>query len=187
MTTRFPSYVVAEIPEPIRSKIQALRELFSTSTAFLPVEITLLGSSGLGPIPVGTSIQLIEEQIDSLFSTVTPWVVSFSEIRVFPNTSIAYLAPRDRRPFDRLHEALRNSLLPYSTSPFPFNPHCTLRSGNATPEELTCVIGHAFPTASFTIDTISIYELDLESINCNLIYQKCLQVEQGTGANSVGL
>jgi 2'-5' RNA ligase len=175
MTTRFPSYIVAEIPEPVRSGIQALRDSFPTPTALLPVEITLLGSSGIGPVPAGTPIGLIEDQIDSLFSTVAPWEVSFSGIRIFPHTSIAYLAPADRRPFDDLHGMLRDSCIPHSVSPFPYNPHCTVRSGNATPQELSRVLGHAFPTKSFMIDTISVYDLNLESIHCDLIYQKQLK------------
>jgi 2'-5' RNA ligase len=103
-----------------------------------------------------------------LLSAISPWEVSFREIHTFPHTSIAYLAPADRQPFDRVHELLRGSALPTSPSQFPYNPHCTLRSGNATPEELSRVIDHQFPTAPFTIDTISIYDFDSDAIRCDL-------------------
>ena len=46
--------IVAEIPDPVRSQVQALRDSLNTPTRKLPVEITLAGSSGVGPIPAGT-------------------------------------------------------------------------------------------------------------------------------------
>lgn len=177
MITRLPSYVVAEIPEPVRSEIQALRKSFGTPTALLPVEVTLLGSSGAGPIPAGTPIQTIQKQIDLLFAHVTPWNVSFAGIRVFPNTAIAYLAPVDRDGFDRIHAILRDSSIPHTESTFPFTPHCSLRSGPATPGELSKVLQHSFPMEPFNIDTISIYEFDETNFHCDLIYQKTLTSE----------
>lgn len=57
--THHRSYIVAEIPDPVRSQIQALRDSLNTLTARLPVEITLAGSSGVGPIPIGTDLSLI--------------------------------------------------------------------------------------------------------------------------------
>ncbi len=184
MTTSLPSYVVAEIPEPIRSKIKALRESFGTPTALLPVEITLFGSSGVGPIPAGTPIQAIQEQIDLLFAPIAPWNVSFSEIRVFPNTAIAYLSPLDRSCFDRIHAILRGSSIPCTESAFPFNPHCTLRSGSATPEELSRILEHSFPVEPFMIDTISVYDFDSSAVHCDLIYQRKLTAEQGVTPNA---
>ena len=183
MTTRLPSYVVAEIPEPIRSEIQALRESFGTSTALLPVEITLLGSSGVGPIPAGTPIRVIKEQIDLLFAPIAPWNVSFAEIRAFPNTAIAYLAPVDRNCFDRIHAILRASAIPHTESAFSFNPHCSLRSGAATPEELLRVLKHSFPVEPFRIDTISVYDFDSSAVHCNLVYRRTLTAERDVTPN----
>lgn len=82
-----------------------------------------------------------------------------------------------------MHSILRNSSLPVLPSAFPYNPHCTLRSGNATPKELSRVLDNTFPTACFTIDTISVYDYDSESIYCNLIYRKGLRAEQGAAVN----
>ena len=179
MTTHLPSYVVAEIPEPIRSKIQTMRESFGTPTALLPVEITLLGSSGVGPIPAGTPIQTIQEQIDLLFAPIAPWTVSFAEIKAFPNTAIAYLSPVDRNCFDRIHAILRAPAIPHTESAFPFHPHCSLRSGAATPEELSRVLKHSFPVEQFWIDTISVFDFDSSAVHCDLIYRRTLTAESG--------
>ena len=174
MTTTLPSYIVAEIPEPIRSEIQNLRDSLGTLTARLPVEITLFGSSGVGPIPAGTSIESIVAEVNSIFSSIEPWEVRFDGVRVFANTSIAYLAPFDRFNFDRIHNILCDSPLPRSENEFAYNPHCTLRSGLATADELSKILDIDFPASSFTIDTISIYDFDAEAAHCDMVYSKKL-------------
>src|SRR5882672_9763768 len=108
------SYIVAEIPEPVRSQVQAMRDSLKTLTAKLPVEITLAGSSGVGPIPVGTDLSLVQRHLDRTLSDISSFGARFSAIRVFPNTSIFFLEPFDRSPFDYLHNALRISGIPFS-------------------------------------------------------------------------
>ena len=82
------SYIVAEIPEPVRSQIQILRDSLNTPTRKLPVEITLAGSSGVGPIPVGTDLSLVKRHLDRTLSDISPFRARFSAIRTFPNTSV---------------------------------------------------------------------------------------------------
>jgi 2'-5' RNA ligase len=123
------AYIVAEIPEPVRSQVQALRDSLNTLTAKLPVEITLAGSSGVGPIPVGTDLSLIKRHLDRTLADIVPFRARFSAIRAFPNTSIFFLEPFDRSPFDHLHQELRSSGIPFSGIRWPYNPHCTLRGG----------------------------------------------------------
>ena len=171
MNTTLPAYVVVEIPEPIRGEIQSLRDEFATPTSRLPVEITLFGSSGVGPIPAGISVESIVHEVETVFSSIDPWDVVFDGIRVFPNTSIAYLVPSERAPFDRAHNLLRNSALPRSKNQFPYNPHCTLRVGTATEDELSNVMARDFPISPFVVDTVSVYDFDNEAIRCNLVHQ----------------
>ena len=171
MITTLPAYVVVEIPEPIRDEIQSLRDELATPTSRLPVEITLFGSSGVGPIPSGTSVESVVHEVESVFSSIKPWDVVFDEICVFPNTSIAYLSPVNRSPFDRAHRLLRDSKLPRSNNEFPYNPHCTLRSGSTTEDELSKIVARDFPTSPFVVDTISVYDFDNRSVKCNLVHQ----------------
>ena len=123
------AFIVAEIPEPVRSQVQAMRDSLKTLTAKLPVEITLAGSSGVGPIPAGTDLSLIQRHLDRILTDISPFRARFSAIRAFPNTSIFYLEPFDRSPFDDLHKKLRDSGIPFSGNQWPYNPHCTLRGG----------------------------------------------------------
>jgi 2'-5' RNA ligase len=175
MTTSLPCYVVADIPAPICTEIQRIRDVFATPTATLPVEITLLGSSGLDPIPAGTEVSFLQDQVEQTFEQVRPWAVSFSATHAFPHTSIVYLSPSDRSPFDYIHSLLRASMLPVSASPFPYTPHCTLRAGSTlTPDQLAHLLAHPFPKDAFQIDSVSVYAYDAGNVTCELVCRKKL-------------
>ena len=160
-TYRSPAFIVLEIPQPVRDAIQSLRDSLSTLTSRLPVEISVAGSSGIGPIPVGADKDATETSVKRVLSSFEPFTVRFQEVRCFPNTSTYYLAPQDRQPFDRLHDALKQSGIAFGPSPWPYNPHCTLRSGPMT-DRISAdeILNLSFPKQDFIIDTLSMYELD---------------------------
>ena len=169
------SYIVAEIPDPVRSQIQAFRDSLNTLTARLPVEITLAGSSGVGPIPIRTDLSLIERHLNRTLSSISPFCTRFSAIRAFPNTSIFYLEPLDRSPFDHIHQELLASGIPFSESPWPYNPHCTLRGGAPLSAEAASeLLGRSFPQEEFWINTVSVYHLDDVRVNYKLLFQRTL-------------
>src|SRR4029077_18839394 len=155
----YRSYIVAEIPEPVRSQVQALRNSLNTLTAKLPVEITLAGASGVGPIPAGTDLSLIQRHLDRTLSDISSFRARFSAIRAFPNTSIFYLEPFDRSPFDHLHHQLRASGIPFSENRWPYNPHCTLRGGKPLSADAAFELAsRPFPREEFWINTVSVYQ-----------------------------
>ena len=165
MKTSHPSYIVADIPEPIHSSVLELRRSCCNRTDSIPAEITLAGSSGCGPIPVGTDVSLVLESISEILKDIQSFETSFSEWRVFPNTTIAYLAPSSRSIFNSLHESLLDSNIPYHPIEFPYNPHCTIGS-SWTKEALGKITEIPFPQESFTISSISFLQLDHETLNC---------------------
>jgi len=169
------SYIVAEIPEPVRSQIQALRAELNPHPVSLPVEITLAGSSGVGPIPAGTDLADVTSQLDRILPIIAPFHVRFSAIRKFPNTALFYLEPFDRMPFDGIHQILRTSGILFSEIQWPYNPHCTLRGGKPLDAEAeTALLALPFPEEEFVINTVSVYQLDDVSHDCRLLYQRVL-------------
>jgi 2'-5' RNA ligase len=172
-----PAFIVAEIPEPVRSQVQGLRDSLHTLTAKLPVEITLAGSSGVGPIPAGADLSLIERHLDRILPDTFPFRARFSAIRAFPDTSIFYLELFDRSPFDDLHRKLLNSGIPFSGIRWPYRPHCTLRGGDALTADAACELAsRSFPEEEYRIDTVSVYQLDYTSQECKLLYRRTLGV-----------
>lgn len=167
-----PGYVVAEVPDPPGSAVHALRLALGTPTANLPVEIALLGSSGLGPLPPGTGLGIIRRALASLVRENFPFTTHFSSLQFFPSTSIAYLVPESRLPFERLHQALRRHQLPCLPSPFPYQPHCTIRLGGLlSSSDRHAVLRRDFPRDPFSISTLALYELDPETRICNRLLQ----------------
>lgn len=172
-----PSYIIAEIPEPVRSQIQNLRDSLNTLTAKLPVEITLAGSSGVGPIPAGTELSFVERQLDRVLSESRAFATRFTAVRSFPNTAIFYLEPIDRLPFEQLHRSLRNSGIPFSDIQWPYNPHCTLRGGTPlTADAASEVLSLSYPKEEFCINSVSVYELDTVAQMAKLRYQRRLNL-----------
>jgi len=169
------AFVVAEIPEPVRSQVQALRDSLNTLTAKLPVEITLAGSSGVGPIPAGTDLSLVKSHLDRILPGICPFITQFSAIRRFPNVPIFYLEPFDRSPFDRVHQKLRASGIPFLPIQWPYTPHCTLRGGKPlSAEEASELASRTFPQEEFWINTVSVYELHETALEFKLVYQETL-------------
>jgi 2'-5' RNA ligase len=169
---RLPAFVVLEIPSPVREAIQSLRDSLATSAARLPVEITVAGSSGVGPIPPGTDRDKTEEALKPVLAGLKPFPARFQEIRRFPNTNIFYLAPQERQPFDQIHEALKTSGITFAPNHWPYNPHCTLRGGPMTDSNpAEAILNLSFPKQEFVIDTVSIYEFDPRAVTCHLSFQ----------------
>jgi len=169
------AYIVAEIPEPVRSQVQALRDSLNALPVKLPVEITLAGSSGVGPIPVGTELSLIERHLDRTLEDFPPFRARFSAIRAFPNTSLFYLEPFDRSPFDDLHQKLRISGIPFSEIRWPYNPHCTVRGGAPLSADAALKLAaRSFPQEEFWINTVSVYQLGGTPLDYKLLCQRTL-------------
>ena len=166
MKTSHPSYIVADIPEPIHSSVIKLRRSCCNRTDNIPAEITLAGSSGCGPIPTGTDVSLVIEEVSEILKDIHSFQQHFTEWRVFPNTTIAYLAPSDRSIFDLLHRSLLDSKIPYSPIDFPYNPHCTIGS-SWTQEALESITEIPFPEEQFTISSIRFLQLDNQTLNCD--------------------
>ena len=55
-----PSLIVAELPEPIANWVRSVRQELEPGIAHMPAEITLAGSSGVGPLKVGQTLEDVE-------------------------------------------------------------------------------------------------------------------------------
>jgi len=157
-------YIVAEIPEQPGQLITKIRKDYDPLTSTLPVEITLAGSSGVGPILEEVPLNNIISIVDAICLESSPFDARFNQILSFPNTSIYYLEPIPRRPFDVLHQKFKNSSIEFSDSPFPYNPHCTLRAiGEISPNDVEKLIKTPVPTDTFTITQLSVYEVTINN------------------------
>jgi 2'-5' RNA ligase len=170
--TPHKAFVVVDIPDPYKTRIQVIRDQLKTLTAKLPVEITLAGSSGVGPIPEGTDMGLIRDEVERVASSTAAFEMELAEIDHFPGTGVFFIPPKDRRPFDWLHAALATSKIPFTNSQFPYTPHCTLRVGPTVEQRVSeriCSI--PVPRGEMLLDTISIYAIDGGTLAVSLLHR----------------
>ena len=120
-------FVIAELDGAIAERIHALQERFDPKLAAeLPPHVTLIGSSGAGPIAPDTPVTVLRGAIEPLAAAASPITVRFGRPMRFLQREIVVLPLDPHGPLRGLHERLRESGLPFATARWPFTPHCTL-------------------------------------------------------------
>ena len=61
-----PTFIVAELPEAIAAWVSSVRQELEPGIAHMPCEITLAGSSGVGPLKIGQKLEDIERKFSEL-------------------------------------------------------------------------------------------------------------------------
>ncbi|GBF07488.1 hypothetical protein DAERI_150006 [Deinococcus aerius] len=154
-----PMFIVLEIDEPVRTQVIQLRK--SCKDAFrasLPAEITLTGSSGVGPLTLEQSIEDIATALDKVAADTPRFQAQFGPMLRFPETDLFVLTLRDETPFHALHDQLTRSGLQFKPSAFPFKPHCTVSGNPVTAEEAARRLQLTLP-AAFTLSMLALYGL----------------------------
>ena len=152
-----PTYLIAELRGDIEPLVQEMRQRFNPGYVLWPIDITLAGSSGVGTIKEDQAQEKVIELLSPIIEEHKFTRVKFSAINRFPNTGIYVLSP-ERDNFDRLHNALTNSGVEFNTNPWPYNPHCTLRSAQDTSEELDQLFESIVLPAQSFIECFSLYQ-----------------------------
>lgn len=163
-----PTFIVAELPAGIAAWVRATRAVFEPAISHLPAEITLAGSSGLGPISRGQHIEWIRSTLESALAGRLPFDACFKSVEDFPGTDIFFAAP-EPEPFVTLHLAIAASGISFAPSAFPYRAHCSLKGFTALhPGQRESLMNLAVPTGPFTISTVSVYEM--ERMQSNLLF-----------------
>lgn len=163
-----PTFIVAELPPAIAAWIREIRVAFEPAISHLPAELTLAGSSGVGPISLGQSLEFIRGKLDSTLVGRLPFEARFTGIGNFPGTDIFFVAPKPE-PFIALHMAIINSGIAFGPSAFTYSPHCSIKGFTALrPGQREALNILSVPAAPFSIDTVSVYEVD--RMQANLLF-----------------
>jgi hypothetical protein len=136
------------------------RRHLDTFQAALPAEITVAGSSGVGPLAPHQGLDELALVLAEIASNTQPIEASFGPVIRFEGTDIFVLTLEDTTPIDALHQRIARCPIRFQSTPFPFLPHCTLRSRSpVTAEEATDLLETVLP-GSFVLETLSVYTLD---------------------------
>jgi 2'-5' RNA ligase len=120
-------FIIAELDGAIGERVHAIQERFDPKLAAeSPPHVTLIGSSGAGPIPVGTKVGLLRSAIEPVAAATPPLALRFGPPMRFLQREIVVLPLDPHGPLRALHQRLKESGIPFAPARWPFTPHCTL-------------------------------------------------------------
>jgi 2'-5' RNA ligase len=139
-------FVVAELADPVRERIlEVQRWADPRLAAGTPPHVTMVGSSGVGPLPLGTAVDLLREKIEPITRETPPISMRFERPHRFMQTDIIVLPLDPHGPLRVLHERIAGTRLPFERARFQFSPHATLSFyPRMTPEMLKRLLALRF-------------------------------------------
>jgi 2'-5' RNA ligase len=123
--------IIAHLTGIVADRIHELQQRFDPRMAGeLPPHVTLIGSSGLGPIAVRTSPDVLRDALAPVASRTSPMSLVFDPPKRFMQSDVVVLPLDPHGPLRALHdgmvEELRAAKIVAEPARFTFTPHCTL-------------------------------------------------------------
>lgn len=123
--------IVAELTGALATRVHAVQERFDPRMAAeLPPHLTLVGSSGMGPISVHTSPERLREALIPAVAGIAPMTLQFQPPMRFMQSNVVVLPIDPNGPVRELHESMaeriRAARIVTERPRFTFTPHCTL-------------------------------------------------------------
>lgn len=123
--------VVATLAGPVAERVHDIQERFDPRMAAeLPPHLTLIGSSGVGPISVGTPPDAIRAALLPVAASTPPLTLRFEPPMRFMQSEVVVLPLDPNGPMralhDRIAERIRGAGIAVEAARFTFTPHCTL-------------------------------------------------------------
>jgi hypothetical protein len=154
------TFVCLDLPEPQASEVLAVRRHHRDEfRSALPAEITVAGSSGNGPLEAGQDPSAVFHVIDEIAASTEPIRAAFGPVLRLADTDIFVLTLKDETPFRALHQRIGTSGIRFRSSPYPYNPHCTLRSRSPVSRRDAENLSRLALPGDFVLDTLSVYVL----------------------------
>jgi 2'-5' RNA ligase len=119
--------VIAPLQATLAAEVLAIQTRFDPKLArLMPPHITLVGSSGAGPIAPTTTVEELRAALESIAQSTPPLELALGDPVRFMQTEIIVVPLRPYGPLRDLHERIAQSGLTYAPPRFAFTPHITL-------------------------------------------------------------
>jgi 2'-5' RNA ligase len=151
-------FITAELEGEQAARIRAIQERHDPKLAReFPPHVSLIGSSGAGPIDPGTPLEELRASILGVTDRTAPIRVIFEPPHRFIGREIVVLPIDPHGPIRALHEAIKMSGVAFASARWPFTPHCTLNYyATLTPERLKVLLA-VNETEPWEIHTVRVY------------------------------
>ena len=129
-------FIIAPITGPVGERIAALQNEHDPRILKLgQPHVTLVGSSGAGPVVANTTVEELEERLGPIAAETAPIELRFGRPTRFMQTEIVVLPLDPHGPLRTLHERMKTSGLRTAPPRFFFTPHVTLSLYRALPPD----------------------------------------------------
>jgi hypothetical protein len=155
---KYPTYIIAELTGETKHFVMQCRTKFNPERLSWPVDITLTGSSGIGVIKAGQSLEKVIAVLSPLLENNSLTAVPVHSLESFPDTGIFYLKPRQTE-LVKLHNKIIQSDIIFEESDFPFTAHCTLCCREKATKEIDRYFSSLDFPSTAEINCFSIYQL----------------------------
>jgi len=156
-------WVVIEVPEPVRSEVQAVRQIVNRTAQRIPV-----GIGSVGPLPPQDMAE-VRRVLDLVGEETGPIIGRFVGLRRFPQTRYVYLAPDDEMATSLLilQDRLVEFGLKLNPDVYQATPHAVI--GRVPPEaELEVAAGARalVPSPTFRMTPLALWSLTDNDASC---------------------
>jgi 2'-5' RNA ligase len=120
-------FVVAPFQPSLTALVGAIQARFDPKLArLMPPHVTIIGSSGAGPIAPATPVAELVSRLEPIASSTPPLTLQLGAPVRFMQTEIIVLPLNPHGPLRELHERIKRTGLTYARPRFAFTPHITL-------------------------------------------------------------
>ena len=171
MKTKYPAYIVLDIPEPFASQIIAIRSKCDSFRARIPAEITVFGSTGTRHIKEGQEISFMIKELERIIPSITRVSFTFSGLKPVPGSSghAVFLDPNNKDAFIRIHEAIKNGTsFDYVSSEGKYSPHCSI--GRVDKSSLENVRAQVIPGETIELRKLSLVQFNPETADTEYLH-----------------
>lgn len=157
----FDTFIVLDVPPHVEQHVREIRRRYGSARQYLPVEVTVAGSSGVGIFDAEQDAADALHRVAEIAATTAPFAMTLGPVERFADSDVFYWAIREHAPLVALHERLRDSGLRFTESPFPFSPHLTVDSFEEASEDFVReLLALPVPPGPFTVASLTVYALE---------------------------
>jgi 2'-5' RNA ligase len=119
--------ILTELRGPVRERVLEIQRRFDPKLAAgVAPHVTLVGSSGMGPISTSTAIAEMRRALTPIARETEPMVLTLQRPMKFMQRDVVVMPLDPHGPLRALHERIKTSGLRYEQPRFAFTPHVTL-------------------------------------------------------------
>jgi 2'-5' RNA ligase len=123
--------VIAKLGGVVAERVHEIQERFDPRMAAeLPPHLTLIGSSGMGPISVRTPPDVLFSALEPVAESTAPLLLEFKPPMRFMQSQVVVLPLDPNGPVRTLHDNIAGRIheagIVTEGARFTFTPHCTL-------------------------------------------------------------